>query len=72
MNAIPWPVLIQVFAPYGIQAIEYLLSLFKKDIGGQPITPEEWQALVIKHVQSPSKDLADAITRDAARSGTGL
>ena len=57
----PWPVILQLVLPYGIELVEYVVTLIQKEAKGTPITPDDWKGLAALHAsKTAEQQLVDA------------
>lgn len=57
----PWPLVVQLVAPYGVELIEYVIGLVQKEAKGQPLTPADWKGLATLHAsKTAEQQLVDA------------
>lgn len=59
-----WAVLLQAALPIGVDLFTAVMELFKKESGGAPLTPEDWNGLAVKWASASNDQKArEAIAR---------
>lgn len=56
-----WAPLIQAVAPLGVDLVEFVIELIKKEATGEPITPSDWKNLIVLYASKTADQRFDEL-----------